>query len=84
MKMGNKKRYLLNYTTTYEINNYINKWKTPNKGTREENRKDPSPNKRPQSKVKNAQWGTYSICYSILCGHLRCFPFECRAYNSVG
>jgi hypothetical protein len=85
MKMENKKRYLPNYTTTYEINNYINQRKTPDKGTREEKRKDPSPNKRPHPKVQNAHWGTYSICYSILlCGHLRCYPFECRAYNSVG
>jgi hypothetical protein len=41
MKMENKKRYLPNYTTTYEINNYINQRKTPDKGTREGKKKGP-------------------------------------------
>jgi hypothetical protein len=39
----------------------MTKGKTPSKGTREEKRKDGSPNKRPHSKVQNAQWGALRI-----------------------
>jgi hypothetical protein len=42
---------------TYVILKYINKGKTPSKGTRKEKRKDQSPNKRTHQKAQNAQWG---------------------------
>jgi hypothetical protein len=35
----------------------MKKGKTPGKGTREEKRKDPNPNKRLHLKVQNTQWG---------------------------
>jgi hypothetical protein len=39
------------------LNKLTNKEKPPSKGTREEKRKDQSPNKRPHPKVQNAQRG---------------------------
>jgi hypothetical protein len=39
------------------LNKSINKKIKPRKGTRGKEKKDISPNKRPYSKVQNAQWG---------------------------
>jgi hypothetical protein len=43
---------------TYVIYKYLIKGKTPSKGTREEKRKDQSPNKRPHQKAQNCTMGS--------------------------
>jgi hypothetical protein len=71
---------------TYEINNYMNKRINTRQGNKRRKKKErtqvQTKDHTPKCKMHNGEPIPYVILYYV--DILRCYPFECRAYNSMG